>query len=171
MSINFISTKNVSYFLENKFMSINNNPCCVIVTVPSSSYGAAVRDAVQIHYRASRSRYLLSHSSPLFLSQPYSTLLYSTLSLPFSTILFLYSTFLFLTLCFCVSLQLCISHSQASYCHFSTIQSFSFLSFISSPFSISPLLQLSPLVTSFPLFIYSTLLYSILLSLYSYDMI
>ena len=142
--------------MENIFKSINNNPCCVIVAVDSSSYRAAVRDTVQIHYRASRSRYLLSHSSPLFLSQPYSTLLYSTLlflSLPFSTILFLYSTLLFLIPCFSVCLQLCISHSQASYCHFSTIQSFSFLSFISPPFFISPLLQLSPLITSFPLFI------------------
>ena len=84
--------------MENIFKSVNNNPCCVIVAVDSSSYRAAVRDTVQIHYRASRSRYLLSHSSPLFLSQPYSTLLYSFflfLSL-LSSFYTLLSSFLFL---------------------------------------------------------------------------
>ena len=192
MSIIFHLNKECVIFLENTFMSINNNPCFVIVTVPSSSYGAAVRDAVQIHYCASRSRYLLSKSSPLFLTLLYSTLFF--LSLPFSTILcallsfssflyytlrssfflflsILYSTLLFLPPCFCICflpLHFCLSlFSLASYFHSSTIQPFSFLSSI----SYHPSSSLTfPLISSFPFFISSHLL-NPPLSLYSYHII
>ena len=110
----------------------------------------------------------LPHSSYFYYTLRSSFFLYYTLRCSFFLFLsLLYSTLFFLPPCFCICflpLHFCLSlFSLASYFHSSTIQPFSFLSSISSPFSIPSLLQLPPWFPPFPFS--SQLIYSILLSL------